>query len=83
MYQIKLSNQAEKDLKKIDKRFLAKISASLDTLASNPLLGEKMGGEFRGSYRIKIPPVRIIYTPDIESKKILIRAIKHRQGAYK
>ena len=52
-------------------------------LRDNPLLGEKMAGVFAGSYRIKIPPVRIIYMPDMKNKIIWIRAIGHRGDVYK
>lgn len=83
MFQISLSNQARKDLKRIDKRYLPKISQSIDLLSTNPFLGEKMSGNFLGSYRIKIPPIRIVYTPNFDNKSIIIRAIGQRQGIYK
>ena len=83
MFQVKLTNKAEKDLKRLDKRYLSKISQSIDFLKINPLLGEKMTGDFLGAYRVKIPPIRIIYTPNFKDKTILIKAIGHRQGIYK
>lgn len=83
MYVVILSNQAKKDLKKIDRRFAEKAVSYLHLLEANPLLGEKMTGEFAGSYRIKIPPIRIIYTPDHNTKMIWVRSIKQRQGSYK
>lgn len=83
MFRVKLTHRAEKDLKKLDKRYFLKVSQSIDLLSTNPFLGEKMGGEYKGSYRIKIPPIRIIYIPDIINKTILIKAIGHRQGVYK
>ncbi|MFH0795581.1 MAG: type II toxin-antitoxin system RelE/ParE family toxin [Candidatus Omnitrophota bacterium] len=83
MFRVKLSNQAEKFLKKSDKISQKKAAKSLILLATNPFLGEKMEGEFQGSYRIKIPPLRIIYTPDFGSKTIWVRAIGHRGEVYK
>lgn len=83
MYKVKFTNQAEKDLKRIDKRYLVKVNSLLDHLAIDPFLGEKMSGQYKGFYRIKIPPLRIIYTPDFKNKIILIEAIGHRQGIYK
>ena len=83
VYQIDLTNRAEKELKTLDKLFKEKVSLTIDLLASNPFLGEKMGGEFRGCYRVKIPPLRIIYILDIPNRKIMVIAIRHRQGAYK
>lgn len=83
MYQVNLLNQAKKNLRKLDKKSQKKVIASLKFLKDNPFLGEKMGGEFKDSYRIKIPPIRIIYTPDFNNKIIWIRAIGHRGSIYK
>ena len=83
VYQVNLPSRVRKDLKKLDSRFQRKIILSLRLLQRNPFLGEKMSGEFNGSYRIKIPPIRIIYTPDLKNKIVWIRAIGHRQGIYK
>ncbi len=83
MYRVSLLNAARKDLKKLDKRFQVKTISILRLLESNPLLGEKMAGDFQGSFRIKIPPLRIIYTPDFKKKIIWVRAIGFRGGVYK
>lgn len=83
MFQLQLSNHAKKNLKRLDKRFLNKVSASLELLKTNPLLGQKMTGDFQGSYGIKIPPIRIVYEVDFVNKIILVRAIGHRQGIYR
>ena len=42
-----------------------------------------MHGEFQGYYRIKIPPLRIVYLPDIKNKIIKVRAIGFRGNIYK
>jgi len=83
MYQVVLPKQVEKDLKKLDKVYLVKVSKCLDLLENDPFLGEKMAGVFQGFYRIKIPPLRIIYTLNLKSKIIWIRAIGFRGGVYK
>lgn len=83
MYQVKLNNHSEKDLKKLSSIYRQKVVRSLDLLATTPFLGDKMSGEFIGSYRIKIPPIRIIYSVDRQNKIIQVRAIGHRQGIYK
>ncbi|MBI2018348.1 type II toxin-antitoxin system RelE/ParE family toxin [Candidatus Daviesbacteria bacterium] len=83
MYQVNLSNQARKSLKKLDYKFQDKVLKSLRLLEVDPFLGEKMGGQFKGSFRIKIPPLRIIYTPDFSRKIILVEAIGHKGDIYK
>lgn len=81
--QVELTSRAKKDLKKLDKLYREKASITIDVLASNPFMGEKMEGEFRGQYRIKIPPIRIIYLIDQKNKIITVTAVGHRQGIYK
>ena len=83
MYQVNLSNRAEKELKKLAPGYKTKITGLLNLLTDNPFLGEKMSGEFKGWYRIKIPPLRIIYSADFQNKIIIIRAIGHRGDVYK
>jgi len=83
MFQVRLSNRAKKELRRLDKRYYSKVSAFIDLLEENPFLGEKMAGEFKSSYRIKIPLLRIIYTPDFKNKIIWIKAIGFRGGIYK
>lgn len=78
MYKVKLTNRAKKELKRIDKRYLPRVSQLIGLLKTEPFLGEKMSGDHQGSYRIKIPPLRIIYTPNFKNKTILIEAIGHR-----
>lgn len=82
MYQVRLTNQAKKDLKRLAKVYFSKVSRILDNLATNPFLGGKMADEFKGHYRIKIPPLRIIYEADFKNKIIWVKAIRHRQGVY-
>lgn len=83
MYLIFLENKAKKDLKKLDKRYKVKVSNYIDKLQFDPFLGEKMSGEYDGLYRIKIPPLRIIYLPDFKNKTIWVRAIGFRGDVYK
>lgn len=83
MFRVELSNRAEKDLKRLDKIYQNKVAKYIDLLSFNPFMGEKMVGEFQGFYRIKIPPLRIIYTPDFKNKIIWIKAIGFRGGVYK
>lgn len=83
MFLVILGNQAKKDLKNLDARSKDKVLRNLRALKNNPFLGEKMVGQFQGSYRIKIPPLRIIYLPDFKNKIIWIRAIGFRGKIYK
>lgn len=83
MFRVKVEKRAEKQLKKLAPQYFKKVSAVLDELRENPFLGKKMSGNFKDHYRIKIPPIRIIYTIDHKSKTIYITALGHRGDIYK
>lgn len=83
MYLVFLENRAKKELRRFDKNIQEKILKNLHLLESNPFLGSKMHGEFQGYYRVKIPPLRIIYLLDIKNKIIKIRAVGFRGDIYK
>ncbi len=83
MYQVILSNRAKKELKKLDKRIREKILKFLHLLENDALMGHKMSGNIGGKYKIKIPPLRIVYTPNYKNKTICVHALGFRGGVYK
>lgn len=83
MYRVNLLNSAKKDLKRLDRKFQQKTVSTLYLLEKNPFLGDKMTGIFEGWYRVKIPPLRIVYTPDTKNKIIWVRAIGFRGNVYR
>ena len=83
MYRVNLLNSAKKDLKRLDRKFQQKTVFTLRLLEKNPFLGDKMAGIFEGWYRVKIPPLRIVYTPDTRNKIIWVRAIGFRGNIYR
>ncbi len=83
MYQVLLLKSAIKDLKKLDRQKHQKVISVLRQLEKDPYVGIKMKGVFSGWFRIKIPPLRIIYTLESNKKRIFIRAIGFRGDVYK
>ena len=64
-----------------DKKLKIKIDNAKKLLANNPYIGKKLKGELTGQYTLRIWPYRILY--QIHKDVIVIKSIKHRQGAYK
>lgn len=83
MAAIVLAKQAEKSFLKLPKSAQKKISKAIDKLINNPLVGEKLKGEFEGQYKIYAWPYRVIYIFSAVEKIITVVEIEHRQGAYK
>lgn len=82
-YQLVLPKKVQKDLQKIDSRYLKKIQAALVVLRQNPFIGKKLDGEFQQQRSYEVWPYRIIY--ELVKNELIIMVIKidHRQGVYK
>lgn len=80
MYELIFSKQSEKFFLKLRLSDKKKISKSIDKLIKDPLIGEKLKGEYEGLWKIKAWPYRIIYLISAEQKVITIVEIGHRQG---
>lgn len=83
MATIFLTKQAEKSLKKLPLSGQKKIAKAIEKLIENPLVGEKLKGEFEGQYKLVAWPYRVIYIFSSEEKLVTIVEIGHRQGVYK
>lgn len=83
-YKIEISSTAEKSLKKIPKKDLAKIVESIQILAVNPYPEgcRKLSGE-ECAYRIRQGNYRIIYEVEGEKLIILVLKIGHRKDIYR
>lgn len=82
-YQLVLPKKVQKELQKIDSRYLKKIQAALVVLRQNPFIGKKLDGEFQHQRSYEVWPYRIIY--ELVKNELIIMVIKidHRQGVYK
>lgn len=79
-YKIIIRNKAQKNLSKIPLPWQQRIIITIDLLAENPYMGEKMWGKFKDCFKIRIWPYRIIYEIFKKKKIIYIRRIDHRGG---
>ncbi len=83
MGRVLLTKTAEKSFLKLPPSAKKKISKGINKLTENPLLGEKLRGEFDGMYKLYAWPYRIIYIFDSKTKTVTVVEVEHRQGAYK
>lgn len=82
-FQVIISHQAKKELKKIDQLSQSRIIKVLVSLEKDPFLGKKLRGDLADCWSVRVWPYRIIY--QIVRKKLLVLVVKvgHRQGIYK
>ena len=83
MYKVFLTKKAQKHLSKLPQRFQIRIRTSIVILATNPLSGKPLEGEYKGLYSLRVWPYRIIYLIRKQQLIIEIIEIAHRQRVYK
>ena len=84
LYSIFWKNSAEKDIKKIDRKYIPKILDEIESLSINPfpIQSKKLYRSDR-TYRLRIGNYRVIYQVDMKEKIIIIFHVRHRKEAYK
>ncbi len=83
-YKIKFKKSAEKELQKIPKNTLLKITNVIQQLASNPRpQGVKKLKTFANNYRIRVGKYRVLYTIEDDFLIIEIIRVRHRKDAYR
>jgi len=83
MYQLKIEQEAKKQLARIPKIYQNKILTTLLIIQQDPLSGKKLEGKFKGAYSYRVWPYRIIYKIYKNLLLIVVIRIGHRQGIYK
>ena len=80
---VELSAAAEKDLKRLPRDRQVRIARAIDEMEANPLAGDVKplkGPEWKGRYRKRVGPYRIIFSVDHKVKLVAISAILIRSG---
>ena len=75
---VELSAGAEKDLNRLPRDRQARLAYAIDEMEANPLAGDVKalkGPEWKGRYRKRVGPYRIIFSLDHKVKAIAISAI--------
>ena len=83
-YRVEVTKSAAKDLRGIDRKWIPKIMAAIESLeaAPRPMGCKKLVGS-EHTYRIRVGDYRVIY--DIQDNKLLILVVKirHRRDVYR
>ncbi|MFH0979655.1 MAG: type II toxin-antitoxin system RelE/ParE family toxin [Candidatus Roizmanbacteria bacterium] len=78
-----LTQEAQKQYKKLSQPDKEKIDKKIILLKNEPFTGKKLTGEYKETRSLKAWPYRIIYFINERKKEIWIVSILHRQGVYK
>lgn len=83
MYQLRIRQEAEKELVKIPKTYQNRILAALAAIGQDPFIGKKLEGKLKSAYSYRVWPYRIIYKIYKKSLLIIVIRVGHGQGIYK
>ena len=74
-YKILPTKEFEKDLKKLDKHFQDRIKDKIKEIAENPERYKHLHYDFKGSCRIRIGKLRIVYSYDVQKQELYLEQI--------
>lgn len=81
-YRLVFTENARRDIKKLDRVAQKKLAQKLKTFQSNPLFyAKKLTSPILGQYRWRVGNYRIIF--DIHGKNIIVLRVGHRKEIYK
>ncbi len=85
MFEIVLSNQAEKFYNNANDKLKSKLNKSIDLISANPYFGtniKKLKGSLEGLHRYRLGSFRIVYSIQEKIKIVSIVWIGKRKDAY-
>jgi len=83
MYTVIFSKLAQKNIRKLDKRYSGALRKSLIKLRENPYLGDKLNGELKGLWKLKFSRYRIIYRIFQDKLIVTVVDVGHRKEVYR
>ncbi|OGK35728.1 hypothetical protein A3F59_02405 [Candidatus Roizmanbacteria bacterium RIFCSPHIGHO2_12_FULL_38_13] len=83
MFKVLLTDEAQKQLKSIDRRYQKAITQALIRLEKNPKAGAPLRKELKGKHKLRVSRYRIIFEIDNEKTIIWILTIEHRKDVYR
>ena len=83
-YHIEFARSAAKDLRGIDRQWIPKIVALIETLATEPRPSgcKKLAGS-EHTYRLRMGDYRVVYEIEDGILRVLIVRVRHRRDVYR
>ena len=74
-YKILPTKEFEKDIYKLDKNFQDRIKKKINEVAENPERYKHLHYDFKGSCRIRIGKLRVVYSYDVQKQELYLEQI--------
>lgn len=82
MYRLLYTDEAKKQISKLDNRLKEKIRIAAEEIQTNPTVGKPLTRELKGRFSYRIGDYRIIYRLYHTEVVVLILAVGHRRDIY-
>ena len=83
MFKVVIAPQAQKELRKIPRKYQQAIRLSFFDLKEDPSLGKPLSRELTGRFSYRVGVYRIIYKVNTKDKIVAILTAGHRLTAYR
>ena len=83
MYRVFYEKRVFKDLDKIPKHALERITPIFSELANNPFNKSRRLSGMKGLYRIRQGDYRIVYTVNSKLREVKVLLVRHRKDSYR
>jgi len=83
-FKIEWKHSAERELRRIDKRYIHRIIKAVESLDVSPFPSRhRKLHSVESSYRIRVGDYRVVYRVDSEDKRVIVYHVRHRKEVYR
>jgi mRNA interferase RelE/StbE len=83
VYEVTLSVDAAKSVRKLPKQVQTAVVAALTALETDPRAGKPLIGEFAGIWSLRRGDYRVLYRIDDRERRVEIARVGHRRDIYR
>lgn len=83
MAHVRVSRRAQKDLGRIEKRYVGAVAEALRRLVDARLAGKTLTGDLAGLRSLRVGMYRIVYRFDPRENVVEVAWIRHRREVYR
>ena len=81
-YQIVITPRAARNLGRLDRRMMERVTRRIDALAQQPFLGKILKGRLKDKRSLRVGDFRVIYRLDTTGHQVVVENIGHRREIY-
>lgn len=84
-YEIRLTREAEADIRRLDPVIARRVISKLQWLADNveTVRHEALGAAWQGVFKLRVGDYRALYTLDVPRQQIIVHFARNRREVYK